>query len=105
MITYAKGSFPQNAKIVLSWIDRATVKVSVWGHCGVSTRKILERPQNRSVRIIRNSPYDAPAEPLKILGLPSVNNIIYQESASMVYKAVNNQVPIYLTTLFNKVPL
>ena len=56
------------------------------------------------MRIITNSPYDAPAEPLlKSLGLPSVNNMIYQESASMVYKAVNNQAPIYLTTLFNRV--
>ena len=35
--------------------------------------------------------------------LPSVNEMVHQESASMVYKAVNNQVPIYLTTLVNRV--
>ena len=77
---------------------------SVWGNCGVSTRRILERLQNRSVRIITNSPYDAPAEPLlKSLGLPSINEMVHQESASMVYKAVNDQLPINLTTLFNRV--
>ena len=74
-----------------------------WGNFGVSTCKILERLQNISVRIITNSPYEAPAEPLlKSLRLPSVNDI-YQESASMVSKAVNNQAPIYLTTHFNRV--
>ena len=51
-------------------------------------------------------PYDAQAEPLlRSLGLPSINDMIYQESVSLVYKAVNNQAPIYLTNLFNKYPL
>ena len=39
--------------------------------------------------------YDAPAQ-------HSVNEMIYQESASMAYKAVINQAPISLTTLFNR---
>jgi len=56
------------------------------------------------VRIITNSLYDEPAEPpLNNLRLPSVNEMTHQESASMVYKVVNNQTPIYLTTLFNRV--
>ena len=80
----------RNVKIFLSWTDRVTFKVLLFGlgqNCGVSTRKILEELQDRSVRIITNSPYDAPAEPLlKCLGWPSVNDMIYQESASMVYK-------------------
>ena len=60
---------------------------SVKGNCGVNTLRILDKLQNRSVRIITNSPYDAPSEPLqKSLGLPSVNDMIYQEPASMVYK-------------------
>ena len=33
----------------------------------------------------------------------SVNEMVRQESTSMVYKPVNNQAPIYLTTLFNRV--
>ena len=77
---------------------------SVWCNCGVSTRKILERLQNRSAPIITNCPYDAPAESyLNSLGLLIVNDMIYQEYASMVCKAVNNQALIYLTTLFNRV--
>ena len=56
------------------------------------------------MRIIINSFYEAPAEHLlKSLGLPSVNKMAHQKSASMVYKAVNNQAPIYLTTIFNRV--
>ena len=50
-----------------------------------------------------NSPYDAPAAPLlKSLGLPSVNEMVRYESASMIYKAVNNQASIFLTVLFNR---
>ena len=53
--------------------------------------------------IVINSPYDTPVEPLiKILGLPSANDMIYQENPSMAYKAVDNQAQIYLTTLFNR---
>ena len=77
---------------------------SVWGSCEVSTLRVLERLQNRSVRIITDSPFDAPAEPLlKSLRLPSINEMLHQESTSMIYKTVNNQAPIYLTTLFNRV--
>ena len=90
----------------LEWKDHVSSVFccSVWGSSGANTRKILERLQHRSERIITDSPYDAPAEPLlKSLGLPSINEMAHQESASMVYKAVDNQTPIYLTTLFNRV--
>ena len=77
---------------------------SVWGNGGVGTRRNLERLQNRSVRMIANSPYDAPAEPLlKSFGLSSINEMIHQKSTTMVYKAVNDEAPIYLTTFFNRV--
>ena len=77
---------------------------SLWGNCGVNTRRILQRLQNRSVRIIKISPNDAPTEPLlRSLGLPSVNEMVHRESTSIVYKTVNNQAPIYLTTLLNSV--
>ena len=90
MIKYAKKFLPTDKlKLLYRGLIEPHLRFccSVWGGCGASTRKILERLQNRSVRIITNSPYDAPAEPLlKSLGLPSVNNMIYQESASMVIK-------------------
>ena len=60
---------------------------SVWGTCGVTSRCTLEKLQNRVMRIITDSPYDAPAKPLlRQLSLPSMAEMIRQESASMVYK-------------------
>ena len=75
---------------------------SVWGTCGVTSRCTLEKLQNRVIRIITDSPYDAPAKPLlRHLRLPSTAEMIRQESASMVYKAINGQAPTYLSSLFN----
>ena len=45
-----------------------------------------------------------PAKPLlRQLRLPSIAEMIRQESASMVYKAINGQVPPYLSSLFNNI--
>ena len=56
------------------------------------------------MRIITDSPCDAPAEPLlRQLRLPSIAEMIRQESASMVFKAINDQAPPYLSSLFNSV--
>ena len=58
--------------------------------------------QNRVIRIITDSSYDAPAKPLlRQLRLPSIAEMIRQESASMVHKAINGQAPTYLSSLFN----
>ena len=107
MIKYAKKILPPGTlKLLYRGLIEPQLRFccSVWGNCWVSTIKILERLQNRSVRIITNSPYDSPSEPLlKTLGLPSIKEVVHQESASMAYKTVNNQAPIYLTTLFNRV--
>ena len=77
---------------------------SVWGACGVTTHCTLEKLQNRVIRIITDSPYDAPAKPLLgQLRLPSIAEMIRQESAIMVYKAINGQAPTYLSSLFNSI--
>ena len=77
---------------------------SVWGTCGVTPRCTLEQLQNRVIRIITDSPYDAPAKPLlRQLRLPSIAEMIRQEPASMVYKAINSQAPTYLSSLFNSI--
>ena len=77
---------------------------SVWGTCGITTRCTLEKLQNRAIRIITGSPYYAPAKPLlKPLRLPSIAEMIRQESASVVYKAINGQAPTYLSSLFNSI--
>ena len=87
MIKYAKKIPPPGPlKLLYRGLIEPDLRFccSVWGNCGVSTIKILERLQNRSVRIITNSPYDAPAEPvLKTLRLPSAKEMVHQESASM----------------------
>ena len=47
---------------------------------------------------------DAPAEPFsRQLRLPSIAEMIRQESARMVYKAINGQAPLYLSSLFNSI--
>ena len=77
---------------------------SVWEACGVTTRCTLEKLQNRAIRIITDSPYDAPTKPiLRQLRLPSIAEMIRQESAGMVYKAINGQAPAYLSSLFNRI--
>ena len=77
---------------------------SVWGSCGATTRKTLDKLQNRAIRIITNSAYDVSVGPLlKQLQLPSISDIIKQESASMVYKALNAEAPIYLAEQFARV--
>ena len=75
---------------------------SLWGTCGITTRCTLEKLQNRVIRITTDSPYDAPAKPLlRQLILPSVAVMILQESGSMIYKAINGQTLLYLSSLFN----
>ena len=77
---------------------------SVWGKCGVTSLCTLEKLQNRVIRIITDSPYDAPAKPLlRQLRLPSIAEMIRQESASMVFKAINGQAPSYFYSLFNSI--
>ena len=77
---------------------------SVWGTCVVTSRCTLEKLQNRVIRIISDSPFDAPPKPLlRELRLPSIADMIRQESASMVFKAVNGKAPIYLSSLFNSI--
>ena len=77
---------------------------SIWGPCGVTTRKALDKLQNRVICIITNSADDASVSPLlRQLQLPSIFDMIMQESASMVYKALNAEAPLYLTEQFTRV--
>ena len=77
---------------------------SKWGTCRVTTPCTLEKLQNRVIRSITDSPCDAPAKPLlRELRLPSIAEMIRQESASMVYKAIIGQPPTYLSSLFNSI--
>ena len=77
---------------------------SVWGSCGATTRKTLEKLQNRAIRIITNSASGVSVGPLpKQLQLPSISDMLRQESSSMVYKALNTEALIYLAEQFTRV--
>ena len=77
---------------------------SDWGTCGITTHCTLEKLQNRGIRIVMDSSYDAPAKLLlRQLRLPSIAEMIHQESASMVYKAINGQTHPYLSSRFNSI--
>ena len=77
---------------------------SVWGSCGTVLRQKIKKLQNRAVRIITFSPYNAQTSPLlKPLKLSSIQDMIQPETVGMVYKAINNQTPEYLSVLLNRV--
>ena len=105
MIRHAKQFLPKHTlKVLYQGLVEPHFRFccSVWGTCGVTTRCTLEKLQNRAIRIITDSPFDAPAKPLlRQLRLPSIAELIHQESAGMVYKAMNGQPPAYLSSLFN----
>ena len=69
----------------------------VWGSCGVTTRKTLDKLQNRAIRIITNSAYDVSVGSLlRQSNLSGISDMIKQQSASMVYKAFNTETNLYL---------
>ena len=62
---------------------------SVWGNRGASKRNHLQKLQNRAVKILTNSSYDADARPLlKDLGLNKIQDLINSETKIMVFKAL-----------------
>ena len=105
-LKYAKKLLPQET---LSQIYRGIVEphfrycCSVWGSCGESRRLTLQKLQNRAARIVTNSSYDAPADALiQKLKWPTIAEIIKRETATIVYKSLNDLAPAYLSTIFSK---
>ena len=73
----------------------------VWRSCGTTAINELQKLQNRAVRIVTNSRYDASAKPIiKKLGWFTVSEIIQMETLSMVYKSINDLALTYLTEMF-----
>ena len=106
-IKYARKSLPRETLriLYLGLVEpHFRYYCSVWGSCGTVLRQKIEKLRNRAVRIINFSPYNAQTSPLlKHLKLPSIQDMIQQETVGMVYKANNNQAPEYLSVLFNRV--
>ena len=77
---------------------------SVWGSCSTVLRQKIEKLQNRAVKIITFNLYNAQTSPLlKHLKLPSIQDMIQQETVGMVYKPINNHPQEYLSVLLNRV--
>ena len=78
---------------------------SVWGCCGATKLKTLQKLQNRAARIVTGSPFDTPAAPLlQRLGWPSIDKLINRETCTMVFKSLNDLAPENLGNIFSKLP-
>ena len=76
----------------------------IWGSCGVTTCKTLDKLQTRAIRIITNSAYGVYVGPmLRQLKLPSISDMMKQESTGMVYKTLNDETPLYYTEQFTRI--
>ena len=96
-IKYARKFLPRETlRMLYLWRVEPHLRYccSVWGSCGTVLRQKIEKLKNRAVRIITFSPYKAQTSPLLK---------IQQETVGMVYKAINNQAPEYLSVMFNRV--
>ena len=55
------------------------------------------------MKIVTDSPYDVHSEPLiKELGCLTIKQLIHTETIKIVYKALHNEAPQYLTELFHR---
>ena len=76
---------------------------SVWGCAGSTEINQLQKLQKRAARIVTKSSYDAPSRPLiEGLGWKTIQELIQNESETMVFKSLNGLAPQYLCNLFTK---
>ena len=68
--------------------------------CSTTDMNRLQQLQNRAVRIITNSAFDAPASPLLTdLGLRSVRELCEHKTKRIAFKSLNDFAPNYLRKL------
>ena len=73
----------------------------VWGNCAKTSSDKLQRLQNRAVRVLTNTRYDADANQLlKELGWDNLDTRRQKLKAEMVYKSLNGLAPNYLSSKF-----
>ena len=76
---------------------------SVWGCTGSTDINQLQKLQNRAARIITNSNFGTPSRPLIAeLGWKTIEELIGNETKTMVFKSLNDLAPQYLCNLFTK---
>ena len=77
------------------------VRFRVWGNCAKTLSDKLQRLQNRAVRVLTHSSYDADANQLfKELGWDNLETRRQKLKAEMVYKSLNGLAPNYLSSKF-----
>ena len=75
----------------------------VWGVCGTISLAKPQKLQNRTARIVTNSPYRMYAKPINSqLGWKTAIDLIETEAMKMVYWSVDHGAPEYLTGLFQR---
>jgi len=69
-----------------------------WGNCAKTLSDKLQRLQNRAVRVLTQSNYDADAN--QLLTELGWDNLETRSQAEMVYKSLNGLAPNYLSSKF-----
>jgi hypothetical protein len=73
----------------------------VWGNCGKTLSNKLQKLQNRAMRVLTFSNFDADANSLlERLGWDDLNQQRQFQKALMVFKSLNNLAPEYLCSKF-----
>jgi hypothetical protein len=73
----------------------------VWGNCGKPLSNKLQKLQNRAMRVLTFSNFDADANSLlEKLGWDDLNQHRQFQKALMVFKSLNNLAPEYLCSKF-----
>ena len=71
--------------------------------CGVTEINRLQKFQNRAARIVTNSKFDDSSRPLiERLGWKTIDELIAEESKTIVYKSLHGLAPQYLCHLFTR---
>ena len=75
----------------------------VWGNCGITLSERLQKLQNRAARILTSSSFDADARYLlQRLGWKDLITQRQIQVALMVFKALNDLAPDYLSSMFTE---
>ena len=75
----------------------------VWGNCGKTLSEKLQKLQNRAARVFTSSSYDADARYLlQQLGWKDLIAQCQIQVALMVFKALNDLTPDYLSSMFTE---
>ena len=72
-----------------------------WGRCGPSEINQLQKLENRAAKIVTS--FDTPSRPLiERLAWRTIEQLISNESKTVVFKSLNELAPQYLSSLFKR---